>query len=211
MLSTLEAGIEQLLLGAAAHLLETGRFADSRRPVGQFTERGAAPQAERASERRRCPVRLAGGRQHPATTDEFLEAVHIELVRFEGQPVAGRGRLDRGRAERLADESDGCLDLLRPRRRWTLTPDRVRELVRPHHMTPLQRQRAQDRSLTGAERSVGVDDHRSEKCHAHDCHCPGRSTPGQRHPYQTNTGARPDPIPLGRTIAPCEPQPRTCS
>ena len=51
-----EPGLEQVLLGVAPQLLETGRLQPSRHPVQELGHRLAPPQRERPLERGRCAL-----------------------------------------------------------------------------------------------------------------------------------------------------------
>jgi hypothetical protein len=97
-----QAGVEEILLRAAAQLRQAGDFGPAGRPAVQVLERVAAPQRKSAGQRRRRPIRLAVGRQGPSALDQTLETAGVEVVADHRQPVAAGRGLDGVRAQSAA-------------------------------------------------------------------------------------------------------------
>jgi hypothetical protein len=95
---------------------------------------------------------LSKGEQLPAPPDQALEPLRIHVIGVHDQPIALLRRLDRRRAERLAQSNHATLHHLGPRHGRMLTPQRVRQALRAHHLPRAQRQRRQDNPVPRAER-----------------------------------------------------------
>ena len=75
-----ELGVEKILLGGAATLLQAGRLRASRGPAIELVVGTPSPHRERSAEAGRRPVGVTGRGQRLATIDQALELVDIEVV-----------------------------------------------------------------------------------------------------------------------------------
>jgi catechol 2,3-dioxygenase-like lactoylglutathione lyase family enzyme len=186
-----QSAVQPVLLRRALKLLQPGGLALARQPPVELLERPAPPQRQRPGVRGRRSVDLTRGPQHAAPVDELLEPVTIDVVAVQRQSVSARDGLDRRCAEHLAQSPDADLHLLGPRRRRSLAPQCVRELVGRHHVAPTNGQDAQGDPVAGLERLAAV--HRQGPEKADPAHRSGVSTREQPAVNGANTGS----IPVG--------------
>jgi hypothetical protein len=81
-------------------VFELGRLPRHRLP-GEVSERRAAPERQRRAQALRGVGRVGALERSSAARDECLEALEVELVRLEGEPVAVAVALDPRLPERL--------------------------------------------------------------------------------------------------------------
>ena len=98
-----EVGVDPLLEGRPAKLLEPGDLRLRPRLVGDVGKRWAPPERQRLTEGRRGELRATGAERLPPLGEQALEAQRIELVGRDVEHVAGRAGEDRlAVLERLA-------------------------------------------------------------------------------------------------------------
>ncbi len=162
-----ETGDEPVLLRRPAQLLEAARLAAARRPAVEVGQRRSPPQRQRTVVGRGGTVRFAARHEHAAALDETLELAGIDVGGVECQPIAvGRG-LDGVVVEHLAQPADPDLDLLAPRLRRVVAPQRVGELLGRHGDPAPHRQHAQRDAVPRLQRPDTVDPDRTQNPHAH--------------------------------------------
>ena len=165
------------LLGLGAHLLEPAHLRLRPLGVGDVAERRPAPQGQRALERRQ---RL-GGRRAGGGPDAALEAVRVELIGGDREPVA-RALADEQRGRRAAvavrlQERAQVGHAHRERARGGVAgdvrPDGLEQLVCGHGAAGVDEQPREDRALLRAGgRGAGdgpVDLDRAEDAEVHGC------------------------------------------
>ena len=152
MLSRGQPGIEEAFLRRPSQLVEAGGLDAPGRPAVEDLERRAAPEVESPTEHDGCPIKFAGRHERHTAVDELLEATAVDLVIGQGQPIPGRRRLDRRRAECPTDAQHAALDNLRPRSRRLVAPQRIGQPVGTQHVTGVQRQGTQNDLVSPLQR-----------------------------------------------------------
>ena len=101
--------------------------------------------------------------------DQALEAVGVELLSRQRQPVAQTAGLDGIGAEHLAQPHHATLDHLRPRGRRKLpSPQRIGQHVGADHLAPTNGQHPEHDPLSRCQSGViAVDRHRAENGDGH--------------------------------------------
>ncbi len=90
VLAAREVGLDALLERQDAQLLEAPHLALRERLIAELAQDRAAPQRERLAERLRRLGRAAGREQRAAVLVAAREALGVELVRLDVEPVAAR-------------------------------------------------------------------------------------------------------------------------
>src|SRR5262249_51539287 len=108
--SEVELGVDARLDGEQPPLLQPPRLGRDKRLVLEIRERASAPKAERVAENGARPRRIARGGGRAPLLEQLLEAVEVELVRPDPQPVAGRATLDPIRAEQRPEPRDVAVE-----------------------------------------------------------------------------------------------------
>ena len=161
MLAGGETSDEPVLLRRPAQLLEAARLAAPRRPAVEVGERRSPPQRQRPVVGRGSTIRFAARHEHAAAFDEPLELAGIDVGVVESQAIpVGRG-LDGVVVKHFAEPADADLDLLAPRLRRIVAPQRVGELLGRHGDPASHRQHTQRDAVTRLERPNTVDPDRS--------------------------------------------------
>ena len=136
-----QRGLDLELLQLEAHLLEAVHLGDSRLPRLQLAERTAAPEVQRLGGDVPRTFGLVEGQQLAGTTSGPRELVGVHGVGLDPEAVAVPRGLDQVRAEQLAEPADASLEVLRPGRRWRVTPHGVGELLQGEHVSRMHGQR----------------------------------------------------------------------
>jgi hypothetical protein len=137
-------------------LLEPRDLRLRERLVRELGERLAAPGRERLREQPRPPRGVA----HSRFVDELPHAREVELPRADVDEVAGRARLDRLLAERLAELGDEVLERGDRGRRRLSAPERVDESVGRDDAARVEEEEREERALlrpAEREHAVAVD------------------------------------------------------
>ncbi len=87
MASEQQIGVETVLDGGQAQLLQPGDLRAGRLDLAQVGERGPAPERQRLPERARGPARVAARQRRTAVGGQPGEAVGVDLIRRYNQPV----------------------------------------------------------------------------------------------------------------------------
>ena len=140
-----------------AQLAETRDLGLRERLVGELGQRVAAKKGERLAQQPCAPRRIA----RPRLVDQHADTGQIELIRLQADPVAGRARLDRLGAERLAELRDEVLERRRRGRRRLTGPERVDQAVGRDDAAGVEQEQGEQRALLrAAERDhLSVDRH----------------------------------------------------
>ena len=137
------------------------------RLVGDVHEHGPSRERERFTKRPGRRLGIARRLLAPTPGDEPLEAVEVELVWLDPEPVAGALRRDPILPEALAKSVDLHLQRVGGARGRTLAPDRVDQPVARDDLVPVEEEAVEHPRLpAGAERddATVVDDlERSKK------------------------------------------------
>ena len=165
----LEGGIDAKFLGMEAQFLQTCRLGAAVLPPLQFGERLAPPQRKRLVDDVEGPIGLAEREQLLGPVHQALEAVGVELLSRQRQPVAQTAGLDGIGAEHLAQPHHATLDHLRPRgRRQLPSPQRIGQHVGAHHLAPTNGQHPEHDPLSRCQSgAIAVDRHRAENGDGH--------------------------------------------
>lgn len=92
-----QLGLVPVLGGAQVQFGQPVGVDAGERRAAHIGQRLTAPQRRGLVQQLRGPVRVTGGEGLPAGRGEGGEAVGVDVVRFDGEPVAGRAELDRQR------------------------------------------------------------------------------------------------------------------
>ena len=150
-------------MGVEAQLLETACLDLADVPSFEVDQRAATPQCQRLPDHVEGSIRLSEREQFPGPLDQPLEAVGVDLVRGNREPVPGGQRLDGLRSELLPQPNDAALNHLGPRGRRTLAPQRIGEQLRADHIAAPQRQRRKHDAVTRPEAAHVVADSQRPK------------------------------------------------
>src|SRR6516225_4847084 len=93
-LAECEIGVDTLLEGEEAALLEPVGFPGRERLKEEIGERRPLPDRQRRGERARRRSAFAAPRERPAPLEERFEAVEVKLLRFDVHEVSGRSPFD---------------------------------------------------------------------------------------------------------------------
>ena len=164
-----ELCVDPLFLGSDAQLVETRRLEPGEFLLLEVGERRAAPEVERLAQQ----PRRRGGLRRSRLLQEPLEAVAVDRVATDREPVAGRVSDEHVAADQLAQRRDGVLERPGCGGGRALTPEVRDEPVGRHDLARPQRQCRQERTLLparqrddpvavqGLERAEQADLHRS--------------------------------------------------
>ena len=95
MSSQPDVGLEAVFEGFGAQFLEPRRGCLRERGVEDVPERGAAPECQRLGEQLGRVRVTSGAELTPSVRGESLEAIHVDVGRVDGQPVATGTGFDR--------------------------------------------------------------------------------------------------------------------
>ena len=109
-------------------------------------ERGTAPERQRLSQQ----PRSLGWLGVPRLAGQPLEAEEVELTAVELEHVARRPRVQKARAQQLAELRDRVLERGRCGARWVLTPELVDEALGREGLVCPQEQECQEGTLISA-------------------------------------------------------------
>jgi hypothetical protein len=138
VVAELELGVDQILAGDQAQLLEAQDLGRGERLVGEVGERRAAPQGERCSQ---CLRALLHGVQSAGLSDLALEAHEIDLLGLDVQGVAIATRLNGVFAELFAQLRDVVVQRVARRLRGLCSPELLDQHVSGHPLVPTQEQK----------------------------------------------------------------------
>jgi hypothetical protein len=151
-----QVGLDPLLQGREAQVLQARHVRVRERLVGQIGQRWAAPEPERLAQLRGGGSGVGVG----GLGDERLEAGEVELGWLDPEQIAGRARQEPSVAELVAQPRDVDLHALGHRRRRRAAPHLDEELRR-EDVVGVQQQHREQRSLLAPaerERAVAIDD-----------------------------------------------------
>ena len=118
-------GVDPIFERDQPPLLQPLRFDCCERLVEYVGQRGAPPERERASQRRRCLGRIAARQLLPATPKELLETVEVELVRLKLEHVARGTPSQPCASKHLSEARHVVVEGMRRARRRPLPPEAV--------------------------------------------------------------------------------------
>jgi hypothetical protein len=152
-----QLGLDALLDGRQAQLLEAGDLALGEGLIREIGERGTTPEREGVSQQLGGALRATAGKGLRALVQQPLEACPVELVGPEPDQVPAPAREDhavRARPtsalERLAQARDVHLEALGGAGRRVLTPELVDQPVARDDLVRVQQQDRQHRALLAA-------------------------------------------------------------
>jgi hypothetical protein len=130
------------------------------RLIGEIGQRRAAPHRQGLVEFGNCGARII---RYQAVTGRrpMLEAIGIELILRDVEHVPWSPRLDGGTPQLLAEAGDVGLERPAGRCRWIITPDRVDEPIRRHHLVGVGHQGGENHALAPTPqryRTIAVQD-----------------------------------------------------
>ena len=187
-----QVGVDAGLQRAEPQLLQARDRGGGEGLEGEVGERLATPQAERVAQPRRRLCRVAAAERRRSVGRQPLEALEVDVVGPDAQPVAGRQRLHgRGGAEGLAQLGDLAVDLRDRGDRRRVAVEVAGEPVDRHDAVGVEQQHGQQRPLpraAEADGAVGAADRERAENREAQCQTPDRSArAGRRCP----TGSRP--------------------
>ena len=164
--------VDALLQAGEVLLAEAGLLEPSERLL-ELGQRRAAPQGERAPQRRGGLLRAPACQRLAPRRVERPEGAQVERVAVEVEAVPGRTRLDQPRWKLLAEERDEDLHHLRRARRDILAPEVVDEAVHRNDAVRVKKQQCQQGSLLAARQLDGTGVvHRLERPEHSEVHAP---------------------------------------
>ena len=137
----LEVGIDPLLQGIQAELLEPADLALREALQLEVAERRAAPQRERLPQRLGSLPRILS----PRILNEPLEATEIQLLGLDPEQVAGRLRDEHAGRKELAELRDEVLERGRRRLRALLAPELLDDAIARQHLARVDQQEREER------------------------------------------------------------------
>ena len=182
-----QAGVQSSLLDVQPQFVQPGGLDPARRPAVQISERRPPPQRQGLAEQVRGAFRRAERIDLPGPGDEAFKAEHIDLVTRQHQAIAPGCGLDRPGSEGAAETDHAGLNLLAPRRRRLLTPERIGEYGGVDDLAAPHRQRCQHHAVARRERPL-VDQQRAQDRNPHHPQCPRRVHTRQPGAYRLHTG-----------------------
>ena len=163
MVTAVEPGLQQVLLGGQPQLAEPDGLETTGHPVLQLAEGRTAPQRERVGQQRDRALGGAGGQVPAGPLDLVLELLPVDVELVVAHPVTAVDGLDRSGAQRLAEPADAALHHLGRRSRGLLAPQRLGEGLGVHPLARTQGEGGDDDAVTGPEHLCrAVDLERSE-------------------------------------------------
>ena len=143
VVSEFELGVDPVLLRGDPQLLEAGGFEPGEVLLVEVGERGSAPELEGFAEQPcfRGRLGVSGLLQQP------FEAVAVDGVLRQGEPIAGRSRDKDVSPDQLPQRGDGVLERPGRRRRRALAPEVGDQPVGGDGLAGPQCQRGQERTL----------------------------------------------------------------
>jgi hypothetical protein len=152
-----QVGVDALLEGDQAQLLEPGDLRLGELLVAEVGERGPVPEAERLAESGRGELVLPARSQRLCLPHQAFEPVQVELVAPQLEQVARRPRADPLGAERPAQAEDVHLHGLARAPRRGSGPELVDHTVAGDDLVGVQEQEREHGALpAGAERDAPV-------------------------------------------------------
>ncbi len=146
-----EVGVDAVLERREPQLLEARDRALGERLEREVAERRASPQPERLAQPRRPGFRVARGHGVATLGDERLEAVEVDVLRLDLEPIAGALRHDHpGVAERLAELRDVHLDAVRGAPGRRPAPELLDQPIDRHGLVGAQHEDREQRALLRA-------------------------------------------------------------
>jgi hypothetical protein len=148
-----ELGLGPVLERGQPQVGEPGRLRRGQRQVRQLGQRVAAPQLQGLAEQPPGRAEVAAAQRPPSRPHQLGEAEHVEPVRGQPQPVAGRDVAQLvAQAEVLAQGRDVDLEVLVRGTRRGVVPERLDEGGHRHHVVdPGEQDGQEDPPLRGAE------------------------------------------------------------
>ena len=147
--SELEVGVDAALQGIEPQLLEAADLVLGEGLEGEVGEGRSSPERQRVAQQ----LHPFFGSRLTRVRAQALEARQVEAARIDLQHVPGRSRLDRIRAEQLAELGDEILEGRRRRLRRRLAPQiRDEALARDDLARVDEQEREQPALLLAAER-----------------------------------------------------------
>jgi len=164
-------------------------FDPSRFPPVEVGERRPAPQRQRLTDQVRGAVRRTHRVQFAPSRVEVFEALGVDLIARDDQAIPARHGLDRTGSQGPSEPHHRRLDLLVPRRRWAVTPQRLGQRCRVDHVAMADGQGRQDHTVARRERSIlPADRQRPQDGDPHVPKSYDRVDTGQPRAYRAHTG-----------------------
>ena len=138
-----EIGVDPLLERREAKLLQPADVPDQRRPERHVAQGLTAPEGERLPQ----PLGPFDRLERTGGLDETLEPQQVDGLVVHDEPVARRPRLERVRAEELAQPRDGVLKRGRRGARRVFAPERRDQRLRRDDVISAQEQERERASL----------------------------------------------------------------
>ena len=161
VVTKVELGLDALLDGGEAQLLEMCDLGMRERLVGEIRERRAAPEPQRLSQELHRALRRAVGERPRALLEQPLETCPVELVGCDPDLIAAPARHDHAvgaggitTVERLAKPRDVHLQALGSAGGRVLAPQLVDQSVGRNDLVGVQQQDRQHRALLARERKL---------------------------------------------------------
>src|SRR6478609_1763203 len=168
----LEVGVDPLLQGFQAELLEPADLALREALQLEVAERRAAPQRQRLAQRAGSPLRILP----PRLRDEPLEATEIELLGLDPEQVAGRLRDEHAGRKQLPKLRDEVLERGRRRLRALLTPELLDDAIARQHLASVDQQKREERPRSlASERDCALRADDLERSEDAEIRCPRRA------------------------------------
>jgi len=144
-----QVGLDPVLEGREAKLLQAGDLGLSERLVREVGEGGTAPEVERLPQCLRGALGIAGRKQASPLSEEALEAAGIELVRLEVEQIA-RGTREQARADLLAEARDVDVEEVVGAPRRHLAPQLIHQALRSDDLANVEEQDCEECSRSRA-------------------------------------------------------------
>ncbi len=145
-----ELGLDPVLRGRRAQLLEPRRRGARKRRVAEVGKGAPPPELGRVPELLRRLRRHTTGEVRPSVLDHALEPLGIQLLWLDAEQVARAAGDEQARLQELSQLRDAVLDNLRRRRRRIALPQLVDEAVARDDLVRVQEEDRQQLSLTRA-------------------------------------------------------------